>query len=301
MVQFFSPKGTPIQWQWIGFKGSDAQDFLHRLTTVNTRNLLPGEGAAGCFLTPQGKIRAYFWLWCLGAGDYAFEFDAGKSGHWKTELLATIEQFTFAETLEITPQTPEACVWLLGQTGLQIQGVQKLPNGLTACQHGSEDFGIEWISLSGPQSAIDALLTSEKAIALSYEKIEALRIQAGHPWVDHEITGAYNPLEAGLRSAVAPNKGCYPGQEVIEKIAALGSPARRLAKIDGTGPLPEIGKPVLGADSAEAGVVTSVTSTAAGFTALAYVKKTHAKEGLELHFGQASSRGKIVHLAPYTQ
>lgn len=72
--------------------GPDARDFLHRLSTVDARGLEPGQGKPGFFLNPQGKIRAYFNLWCYGAEEFAFEFAAGETGRWKQELLALIDQ-----------------------------------------------------------------------------------------------------------------------------------------------------------------------------------------------------------------
>ena len=53
---------------------------------------------------------------------------------------------------------------------------------------------------------------------------ERERVLALCPRVDHELVFDANPLELGLRAAIADNKGCYPGQEVIEKIISLGSP-----------------------------------------------------------------------------
>lgn len=43
--------------------------------------------------------------------------------------------------------------------------------------------------------------------------------------------GTSNPLELNLKSAIDDQKGCYPGQEVIEKIISLGSPAKRLCLV----------------------------------------------------------------------
>src|SRR3989338_6779816 len=100
MSQLYFP-ASPLGWSWINQSGADAPDFLHRLTTVNVRALEVGFGARGCFLNPQGKIRAFFNLWRYGETDFAFETDAGADGNWKTQLLSTIEHFTFAEKFEV--------------------------------------------------------------------------------------------------------------------------------------------------------------------------------------------------------
>ncbi len=109
------------------------------------------------------------------------------------------------------------------------------------------------------------------------ERILNLIPEAGREFLPD---GETNPLEVNLGSAIDSNKGCYPGQEVIEKILALGSPARRLCllrRVDGAGneTLPAI---LHDATGAEAGKLTSSD----GEYALAILKRTHLKPGLEL-------------------
>ena len=112
------------------------------------------------------------------------------------------------------------------------------------------------------------------------ERIMALEPAAGF---EFHADGETNPLEVNLGSAIDENKGCYPGQEVIEKIISLGSPARRLCllrRMD-TGGAPEsLLLPAILHDPQgnEAGKLTSSD----GVVALAIIKRTHLKEGIEL-------------------
>ena len=115
---FFRPgmsteSNQSFRWSFLSLHGPDAQDFLHRLSTVRVKALKIGQGAPGCFLTPQGKLRASFYLWRDGETHFTFEFDAGQDGAWKRELLAFIDQYTFAEkmTLSESPSDLE-CIWL---------------------------------------------------------------------------------------------------------------------------------------------------------------------------------------------
>jgi folate-binding protein YgfZ len=59
------------------------------------------------------------------------------------------------------------------------------------------------------------------------------RIQKRIPKCGKEFlpNGETNPLEINLQIAIHDQKGCYPGQEVIEKIIAIGSPAKRLCLV----------------------------------------------------------------------
>src|SRR5688500_16468223 len=103
---------NPTAWHWVSLIGPDARDFLHRVTTANAKILATGEGAPGFFLTPQGKVRAAFSLWCYGPDEFAFEFSSGDSGRWKNELFAAIDQFTFAERMTLADVTELECRWI---------------------------------------------------------------------------------------------------------------------------------------------------------------------------------------------
>jgi folate-binding protein YgfZ len=103
------------------------------------------------------------------------------------------------------------------------------------------------------------------------EKAEAARIEAGWPRMGAEIvTGETIPAETGL-NAVAVNfkKGCYPGQELVERMDSRAAVAprslRRLDVAAGT----VVGDPIVDSDGNDVGVVTSVS----GGRALGYVKR----------------------------
>lgn len=100
---------------------------------------------------------------------------------------------------------------------------------------------------------------------------EALRIELGWPRTGAEIVpGETIPAATGLTGlAVSFTKGCYPGQELVERMDSRASSAptslRRVDVADGTAP----GDPVVDGGE-EVGVVTSVVGT----RALAMVKRT---------------------------
>lgn len=110
------------------------------------------------------------------------------------------------------------------------------------------------------------------------------RVEKLIAWWGHEITDQVLPVEIGWGKAVAENKGCYPGQEVIEKIISLGSPPRRLVRIEGEGTPPPLGP-------CDGGTITTSVAIPQGFAALALLRKTHAQAGKEI------AGGKITQVA----
>lgn len=358
-IYFPTLENGSISWNWVTLTGPDAKDFLQRLTTVHLRQMDPGAGAPGCFLTAQGKIRSYFHLWNPQKDQYAFEFDAGSSGKWKTDLLTIIDQYTFGEKITLEDLTPTLkCAWIfpdqshlerlglnfpiraegeaqLGQmiessldaasnaahaaSGANLAHFKGTPSNaagaetIKICNHGSVNFGRIWLTVWGTPTGLDRWISKNfpKPEAdlkpLTFAELESWRIQAVQPRMDSEITEAAVPLEIGLRTAIADNKGCYPGQEVIEKIVALGSPARRLVRIEGTGTPPQVGDRVQAIDptthvaGAEIGTITtSDLSPTAKFAVLALIRKTHAKEGIEVGFlNHPQIRGTVTKIAPH--
>jgi len=107
-------------------------------------------------------------------------------------------------------------------------------------------------------------------------RILALRPCAGK---EFSLDGDVNPLEVNLGHAIADQKGCYPGQEVIEKIIALGSPARRLCQVRAESPLPPPPQGLTDAAGSDSGVLTSVC----GNLGLAVIGRRYLKIGTRLH------------------
>jgi hypothetical protein len=127
-------------------------------------------------------------------------------------------------------------------------------------------------------------LTPLDAVLTDQDETEEARILAMRPAPGREflLDGTVNPLEVNLRHAIADQKGCYPGQEVIEKIIALGSPARRLCRVRADSALSPAFSILTSDSGAEAGVITSRD----GEIGLAIIGRIHLKKGARLRAGQ---------------
>lgn len=324
MISLYRSCSTPgtsaPAWRRIEVTGADAQDLLHRVTSADVRGLGLGRGIPAFFLTPQGKIRVYFTLWSLGPGEYALELDAGRDGRWQSALLTAIDQYTFAEKISVKPSSGFESLWIFFESddelGRILQGLGAetpgcaefgtlpLPGGGRIFHHGNRDFGKGWLTLWTPEGELNSLSDRLRAVGteVALDTIEGWRIHALRPRVDHELTDAALPLEIGLADGISSNKGCYPGQEVIEKILSLGEPPRRLVLIEGELPAPDRGTAVLAAgleSRSEIGHVTSVIQEAGRFVALAVIRKTQARENTEVAFAGDLSGGKVIRIAPY--
>ncbi len=319
----------PRGWSWLGLVGPDTKDFLHRLSTADVKSLEIGRGIPGCFLTPQGKVRASFQIWRDAAESYSFEFDPGQTQtpqgeNAKQQILAFIDQYTFSEKMTVVDRDRDwEWMWLfpeleseLARMGAAsaVEGdtflVPSVDSGvqLRVCFHQNFELGRHQMTVWGPHGSVGRWFaaTFPEAMELAASELELWRIQQMTPRVDFEITADTSPLEVGLVQSIADQKGCYPGQEVIERILSMGSPPRRLVRIEIQGHAPRPGDGVVSHDAQlEVGKVTSVVSeahpkVAATVHALALVKKTFAKIGETVRFSSCpETTGVIMQTAPH--
>jgi folate-binding protein YgfZ len=118
------------------------------------------------------------------------------------------------------------------------------------------------------------------------QAFETVRIENGVPRFGVDMDETNIPLEAGIESiAVSYNKGCYIGQEVINRIHSIGHVNRELRSLQLAGDLkslPSKGDKVF-RDGKEVGYITSaVKSPSVGNIALGYVRREVNQVGAEL-------------------
>ncbi|HEY5232199.1 MAG TPA: glycine cleavage T C-terminal barrel domain-containing protein, partial [Verrucomicrobiae bacterium] len=136
----------------------------------------------------------------------------------------------------------------------------------------------------------DKLIAAAKQIggrAVGWTAFEAARIEAGVPRFGADMDETNIPLECGIESrAIVYNKGCYIGQEVINRIHSVGHVTRELrglrlaANLES---LPKKGDKLFHAGK-EVGYVTSAVKspTLNSNIALGYVRREANQIGNEL-------------------
>ena len=121
--------------------------------------------------------------------------------------------------------------------------------------------------------------------------LEILRIEAGIPRLGAELDESVLPAEAGLERAVSSDKGCYTGQEVVERLRSRGQVSHRLVGLTTAGDRPLAVGADIAAEGKRVGEVTSAcVSPAAGSIALAFVRRAFAEPGTELQVAGRSAR-----------
>jgi folate-binding protein YgfZ len=136
-----------------------------------------------------------------------------------------------------------------------------------------------WIVAENPTiDVFREVLTANAASIpmLELDDYEYLRVLSGMGAYDHELSEAYNPLEAGLLHLTSFTKGCYIGQEVIARLDSYNKVKQRIMVIVSQTEMHE--GDVVMRDATPVGVITTVALScdSSASLALAYVRGEHA-------------------------
>lgn len=267
--------------------GPDAAAFLDRLLTVAVRSMKAGQGSRAFLLDARGKIKLAFHL--MRIDDETFWTDA-TPGHGAA-IIEALDMYHFGEQLHF--ETGEGAY-----VGLSVQGpraqatveamglpVPAAPHAhLTAAVGGvqvrvvrADRVGAPGYDLLLPPhgyGVVWSLAREAGAAPAGWDALDALRVAAGVADHPAEFGEHSSPLELDAMDGISEGKGCYPGQEVIERTIALGRPPRQLVRValdrwvDPGTPLTVDGKSV--------GELTSVAHLPGeGVAALALVKRKY--------------------------
>jgi folate-binding protein YgfZ len=278
--------------------GEDRARLLHAMTTQQVEQMKPGEGAYAFFLNVQGRILGDVNLFCL---EECFLLDTEPETRQK--LFEHLDRYIIADDVTLEDLTEHMAT--IAVEGPQAASVlEKLGAPIPEAPYqtrawgdriiarvnstGSEGFFV-FLPASGKRELAGQLAGVPEASAA---EARLVRIEHGRPRYGEEITERYLVQETGQTHAVNFTKGCYLGQEIVERVrsrAQIHRVLRRL-EIDGFEP-PAAGTKLTsgGADAAE--IVSSAFSPAlAKVVAMAYVRVQFEEPGSELQLGDARVR-----------
>jgi folate-binding protein YgfZ len=302
--------------------GNDRARFLHGQVTNDVKKLRAGEGCYSALTTAKGKMESDLNIFAL-ADELLLDFEPGLTG----KISQRLEKFIVADDVQIVDASPH--YGLLSVQGPKAADVvstlglfAELPAKPLVSMKISDDtlgeiylmnharFGASGFDLFIPNNSLgavmDKLIAAAKVVgghAVGWTAFETARIEAGIPRFDADMDETNIPLECGIESrAVSYNKGCYIGQEVINRIHSIGHVTRELRGLwlaDDLKSLPQKHDKLFHAGK-EVGYVTSAVKSPAlsANVALGYVRREVNQVGNELTLRTAvgESSAKIVEL-----
>jgi folate-binding protein YgfZ len=250
--------------------GEDRVRWLNGMVTNNVRDLAPGHGVYAFFLNPQGRIQAD--MYCFNRGDdLLIETDASQI----ESLRAAFDKYIIMDDVDIADENitkllvagPKSAQIVGDVFGTPIEDLQPLEfRAVTHAEAPATVVRLDdpftpqfelWIANEHAAELWKALAAAG-ATPVGYEALEMLRIWSGRPRFGQDIRERDLPQETGQDRALNFTKGCYVGQEIVERIRSRGAVHRIFA-----GFAFESGPPVVGSKiSVEGKEVGEITSTA---------------------------------------
>jgi tRNA-modifying protein YgfZ len=262
--------------------GDDRQRLLHALTTNQIEKLSPGQGVYAFFLNAQGRVLADAIVICRETDLLiSVEPEAREKIYSHIDRHIIADDVTLADvtssTFELALEGPQSAS-ILASLGVPLPTDPYSFtnwNGTTvvlASATGAPGFRL--IAPGDQRLALRASLLSAGAIDASPRDREIVALEHGEPRYGVDFTESHIAQETGLTRALNFNKGCYLGQEIVERVRSRGHVNRLLTALvidSQTAPSPGA---KLTAAGAEVGEITSAAfSPRQGVVrALAYVR-----------------------------
>lgn len=281
--------------------GEDRARLLHAMTTNHIQQLTPGTGCYAFFLTAQGRILADVNVLCR---QDSFLLDTEPETLRK--LVEHLDKFIIADDVSLEDLTPALAT-------IALEG-PKSPDVLTAARAPALGVGyganVEWgsalvarLSVTGspgffiivPVAEKDEILSNIEAAGAVHADEDAFRIvrlEHGKARCGEDISERYLAQEANQADALHFHKGCYLGQEIVERLRSRGLIQRVLKPLEIDGQMPPEPRTKLQFGGAPAAEITSAAySPALGkVVALGYVRVEHAEPGTEMTAGDLRVR-----------
>lgn len=273
--------------------GEERLEFLHGQVTANVTALRPGMGCAAATLTAQGRPLALFALYEDGERTWVATIDTAAT-------RAALSRFLVADDCEFEADVEASGLTIAGPRSAEVLAAAGAP---VAASLG--DWGIAAATIAGQAvllfsrgnlrvpsfdvlacdgegrasdaAAVTAALEASGGVRVSVSALDIVRVESGSARYGVDVDDTRIAMEARLEWAIHFAKGCYVGQEVIERAVSRGRINHELCLLEVDGRvLP--GAAVEG--GGEADVVTSVAvSPRLGRLALAYLPRASTEAG----------------------
>jgi anthranilate synthase component I len=237
----------------IVLEGEEVLAFLDGQVTQDVKSLAPGDSRWSFLLQPDGKVVALLRIWNVLDGPVVVALAPGQLDAVQSRL----ERFMIRVDCRVK-RTIE------GAQGLSVRGPR-------SSEVANSTSGLMGTVLPSPHEVgFDLVMRKQGALSgvphAPEGALEALRIEAGWPLSGVDILPGDVPADAGpdvMATAVSFTKGCYTGQELVERMAARGASSPRplrLLTFEEDDPVPPPGSEVTIGDESYGTITSSAFS-----------------------------------------
>jgi folate-binding protein YgfZ len=260
---------------YFSFTGPDRVRYLNAILTNNIKDLALHTGNISLLLSPQGHILAEIETHAMPESLFCVSYAMIRE-----HLLETLEKYIIMDDVTLTDDSglyatlalegPAAAAAVNELTGFDISastelssfeaeingipiGVVKRSSGKTA----GAEFLVEQTKAATLWQILLEAARKHNGGPIGYTALSAQRLSQGVPWFGYDFGEKQIPHEAGLQdSHISYTKGCYTGQEIVERVRSRGQVNRKRVELLFSGEtVPEAGAPLV-LEGKEVGFVT---------------------------------------------
>ncbi len=298
--------------------GPDRVRYLNAIVSNDVKTLGEGRGTLALLLKPQGHILAELEIYALQDKLLVLSHASVRE-----RTIATLDKFIIMDDVTLSDVTeqfgsfavegPRAGTVIAEACGLSLEGfsehaIAEVQIAGVAChliRH--SHFGFPGAEIIAPREHLALLwrnlrasVLAQHGAAIGMRALNALRLEAGIAWFPDDFNDTVIPHEAALEAThISFSKGCYTGQEIVERVRSRGQVNRRrvqlkFSTLEPPAPLTRLYAREgddKSAERKEVGIITSSAFSPAANAAIgmAYVRREHNSAGTILEFNEGTA------------
>jgi folate-binding protein YgfZ len=250
------------------FSGPDRMRYLNAILTNNIKDLGNGQGVVSLLLNAQGRILAEIETFADAEKLFCISYLMIRERLAEVlEKYIIMDDVTFSDDAEkfgtLALEGPRAADVVKEVTGVDLNSLPELgwvdvmvssrgSEGAAAGKASSEnsersqraipcrlvrrfaggEFIVERDKLEGLWDVLLQATRRHGGGPMGYKALSAQRLVMGVPWFGYDFGEKQIPHEAGLESShISYTKGCYTGQEIVERVRSRGQVNRRRVEL----------------------------------------------------------------------
>src|SRR5467141_5229537 len=236
---------------YLSFTGPDRVRYLNAIMTNNIKDLDTGHGIVSLLLNPQGHILAEIETYA-----FADRLLCVSYAMIRERLIEWLDKYIIMDDVTLTDETPrhgtlalegpKAAAIVRELSGIDVTtfedltsrdgAVGSIPGRPIPCRIvkrspggvAGADFVVESEKLGELWRILSGAARKHGGGPMGYTALSGLRLAQGVPWFGYDFGEKQIPHEAGLQdSHISYTKGCYTGQEIVERVRSRGQVNRQ--------------------------------------------------------------------------
>ena len=297
------------------FTGPDRVRFLNAILTNNIKDLKAGQGIVSLFLNPQGRIQAEIETYAEVQRLLCVSF-----AEIRKKLISALDHYIIMDDVtltdesarygalalegprasEIVKQSAEVDLETMAELAWRESTVSSIPCRIVR-RSLSGSVGAEFLCEQSHLARLwDILCDAAKSAGggpAGYSAMNALRLESGVPWFGYDFGEKQIPHEAGLENShISYTKGCYTGQEIIERVRSRGQVNRVRALFQLSSRDVPKSETAIVFDGKEVGYVTRAAQSPAfkSIIAMGYVRREQSLPGTTVQINGANASAVVA-------